>query len=108
MEEFNRFTTDFSQMEFLDKDKVLISGSMTHQYIENCQQELVFSEKLNIGDVVKLKGLDVPIVIRYVDFYIPPLELQTDYAGYKNGELEENLSLFNQKDIECKIEEKKK
>lgn len=72
------------------------------------KENITYKKRLKVGDKVKLKGLDYTVVIQYVEYEIPGLG-KIDYAGKRTDDMEsERLCIFNQKDIDHKVEEKEK
>lgn len=65
---------------------------------------ITFEEKLIEGDIVKLKDTDCTIIVKYINYEIPNIGI-IEYAGTKVEIPSNRLVLFNQKDIECKVNE---
>ncbi len=66
---------------------------------ERRQADLTYTDKLKVGDVVKLKGIKEEIVVvEYVDYNDNNI-IKSDYAGKTYGENNNELILFNQHDI---------
>lgn len=99
MNEYN-FTTNFKDL--IAKDKF---GNILEEN-DIIKNQITISQKLNVGDIVKLKDSDYSIEIEYVDYEIPNIGI-IDYAGSKIEIPSSRLVLFNQKDIEYKIDTKK-
>lgn len=93
----DKFTTNFNEVNFETKE----GNNLTdiNEYLKKIQKEnITISDKMNVGDIVKLKGIDYLVCITNVEY-----ELQigiVDYAGIKADNSSKNLILFNQKDIE--------
>lgn len=96
MDGFN-FTTNFKDL--LPKDR---NGNLLEKNNATINQ-ITYPEKLQPGDIVKLKNSDYTILIKYVDYQIPNIGV-IDYAGSKIEIPSSRLVLFNQKDIEYKVE----
>ena len=58
-----------------------------------------YTNKLNIGDIVKIKNIDRTLVTKYIDFQIND-NMKSDYAGTLYNSDSEELFLFGQDDIE--------
>ena len=72
-------------------------------YIHEAQKKITFKESLFIGDYIKLKNSPLIIKILYVHYFIPALNCYVDYGGKSIwNENSEEITIFNQKDIERK------
>ena len=67
--------------------------------LSNLENELFVAEKLDVGDIVKLRNFDDKIEVTNVDYEIPNVGI-VDYAGKNLDHESNNLIIFNQKDIE--------
>ncbi len=76
-----------------------LSGKEAIEYLETKRKVLV-SEKLEAGDIVKIKEVDEPVIVS--DKTIPPFT----YGGYTKEEPDEML-LFNQYTVEKIISKKR-
>ena len=88
----------FKDLQVID-DKNSFVLKNKNNYLKN-SMTITVTEKLAIGDIVKLKGKDYDVEIAYVDYEIPGLKVLVDYAGKREDLAEGELVLFNQKDIE--------
>ena len=66
-------------------------------------QNITFKEKLNVGDVVRIKGRFNLVRVEYVN-YLALGRYKVDYAGKELGVSDDDLLLFNQKDIQGRYE----
>ena len=82
---------------FKDKDGNIIKNP--EEYFVALQKDVLVEEKLQVGDVVKLKNFDDRIEILYCDFEVPDLGM-SDYAGKNLDHPSDNLTIFNQNNIE--------
>ena len=76
---------------------------------ELVQKGITVKTRLNIGDIVKLKGREYTVVIEYVDYEMEGIG-KVDYAGKRTDGKEANLlCVFNQNEIDSivKISNKK-
>lgn len=97
---FSNFST------FVENGKVRKIGEL-EEYLKKVEKEnITYKEKLEIGQEVKLKGIDYTVIVKYIDYQIPDLG-KVDYAGPRSDGADERLRLFNQKDIEKVISTKK-
>lgn len=69
------------------------------EYFAALEKDVLVEEKLQVGDIVKLKNFDDRIEILYCDFEIPYLGI-SDYAGKNLDHPSDELTLFNQNNIE--------
>lgn len=92
MEELN-----MKDLVYKDKSGGVIKNS--NQYFSNLENELFVAEKLDVGDIVKLRNFDDKIEVTNVDYEIPNVGI-VDYAGKNLDHESNNLIIFNQKDIE--------
>ena len=70
------------------------------EYFRALENNVSITEKLEVGDIVKLKKNEDRIEILYLDYVIPSLGASVDYAGRYLDNENPNLIVFNQKDIE--------
>ena len=96
--------TNFNDLNFNDSNGKKVEKNL--EYINSLQDNITFSEKLSVGDVVKLKGENVDVSVLYVDYVIPNVGV-IDYAGKELNQTSDELILFNQKDILEKLEKDK-
>lgn len=68
------------------------------KYIEETKKNIIITEKLNIGDRVKLKGRDFIVVINNTDCEVEGIG-KVDYTGKREGQLDNRLYFFNQNQI---------
>lgn len=98
----NRFCMNFSEMELSDSQGKKISQDV---------DENLFLENVELGDIIKRKGLDVFYKISDVHYEIPGIGY-FDFVGQISDEegnvLSSKLFFFNQKDIEYKVIMKRK
>lgn len=87
---FNTFEKD-GKIEKIDK----LGEYLKKEDIDN----ITYKKRLNIGDEVKIKGVDYTVVVEFINYEIPGLGM-VDYAGKRKDKKDELLCLFNQKDIE--------
>lgn len=99
MREFNRFETNFSEMNFIDENNQKIDIN------EVLNRQDGFKESISVGDLVRLKTVDYVVEIKFVNFNVPNLGI-VDFAGSRIDEKSDDLVLFNRKDIECLVNEK--
>ncbi len=67
-------------------------------------QDIAFLEKLNVGDIVILKGMFNLVRVEHVD-YLALGKYKVDYAGKEIGTASDDLILFNQKDIQGRYDD---
>ncbi len=103
MDELERFNTNFNEMEFLDENGKPIKEDPAEYFKK--KQEPTYLERLNIGDIAQIKKVGYSVKVEYVDYEVENVGI-FNYAGHKVDNLEDNLILFNQSDIECKVENK--
>lgn len=102
----NRFNANFNDMTFVTEEGTIVDKNQA-DYIRMLQEkDITIEERLNIGDIVKLKKMDDFICIQKVNFEISNVGI-VDYAGTKENSDDDNLILFNQKDIEKKVTQEK-
>lgn len=90
----------FSDFSTFKKDGKKEKIDKLEEYLKRTNKEnITYEGKLNIGDEVKLKGVNYTVIVEYVDYEIPGVG-RVDYAGKRKDKQEELLCLFNQKDIE--------
>lgn len=79
------------------------------EYLEDRRKNgITVKTKLNVGDIVKVKGLPDYIIVKYVDYEIKGVGI-VDYAGLKVGsEDTKRLSIFYQYEIEKIIKKNNK
>lgn len=92
MEELN-----MRDLVYKDKNGKIVDNP--DDYFASLEEDVSIEEKLEVGDIVKLKNFADKIEILYTDYEIPNVGL-VDYAGKNLEHDTENLTLFNQKDIE--------
>lgn len=94
MEELN-----MRDLVYKDKDGKIIKNA--EEYFNALQHDILVEEKLEIGDIVRVKNSPNRIEIHHLDFEVPNVGI-FDYAGKDLDEDSDNdlLTLFNQKDIE--------
>ena len=94
MEELN-----MKDLVYKDKDGKIIKNP--EEYFNALQHDILVEEKLEIGDIVRVKNSPNRIEIHHLDFEVPNVGI-FDYAGKDLDEDSDNdlLTLFNQKDIE--------
>lgn len=95
----DNFVTNFKDLEFHDSNDNMISGEGLDDYFKQLEQDAIYTEKLSEGDLVKIKGSDDLISVKYVNYEVPNVGV-VDYAGVRIDEEGDWLVLFNQKDIE--------
>ena len=94
----------FNDLKFKDENGNKVADN--EQYIKSLQKNLSFKEKLEVGDIVKLKGEDSSNEVIYIDYEIPGIGI-VDYAAKNISRDENDLTLFNQKDILEKVDKHK-
>ena len=63
------------------------------------QKGITVKTRLNIGDIVKLKGRKYEVVVEYIDYEMKGIG-KVDYAGRRSDGKEQNLlCIFNQNEI---------
>lgn len=97
---------NFSFDDLIFKDKNGNTVENNEQYIKSLQKNSSFEEKLEVGDIVKLKGDDSSYEVMYIDYEIPGIGI-VDYAAKNISRDEADLTLFNQKDILEKVDKHK-
>ena len=95
---FNMETLNMKDLIYKDRDGNIITNP--EEYFNALENNVSITEKLEVGDVVKLKRNDDRIEILYLDYVIPRLGASVDYAGKNLDNENPNLIVFNQKDIE--------
>jgi len=104
----DRFVTNLDEVKFLDKDGNIIQGDQRKYLEEMAIAEDTYQEKLNVNDIVKIKNSDYHVQVTQLDYEIPGIGT-FDYAGKKIEDPDsDRLSLFNQRDIEYKVNQKSK
>ena len=98
------YNTNFNDLNFNDKNGNKVKNNL--EYINSLQENITYSEKLSVGDVVRLKGENADVSVLYVDYVIPNVGV-IDYAGKELNQSNDELILFNQKDILEKLEKDK-
>lgn len=98
MTENNQFVTNFNDVTLKDANGNVIDK-------DNISNKTTFTEKLKVGDIVKLKDVNYTVEVKFIDYDIPNVGVM-NYAGSKIEIPSSRLVLFNQEDIEYKIENK--
>ena len=93
---------NFSFDDLIFKDKNGNRVDDNEQYIKTLQKNSSFEEKLEVGDIVKLEGDDSSYEVIYINYEIPSIGI-VDYAAKNISRDEDDLTLFNQKDILEKV-----
>lgn len=97
---------DFSQFSSFEKDGKIENIEKLEDYLKESAKKLNVKEQLNVGDEVKLKGVEYTIIITNVKYEMPGIGI-VDYAGKRTDKQDDEfLCVFNQKDIESKVEKK--
>ncbi|MBO5138431.1 MAG: hypothetical protein J6B89_02190 [Bacilli bacterium] len=103
-QEYDRFKLNISDINMIDQKGRKVPKTDTESYLQMRQNNITYQNKLKIGDTVKIKGAkNMFVTVAYVKYNIPALNVSADYAGYEQSSEDNNLKLFNQKDIEFKI-----
>ena len=92
--------SSFDDLIFKDKNGNRVDDN--EQYIKSLQKNSSFEEKLEVGDIIKLKGDDSSYEVIYINYEIPSIGI-VDYAAKNISRDEDDLTLFNQKDILEKV-----
>ncbi len=89
---------NMKDLVYKDKEGNIIKNA--EEYFNALQQDILVEEKLEIGDIVRVKNSPNKIEIYYLNFEVPNIGV-FDYAGKDLDEDSNNdlLTLFNQKDI---------
>lgn len=90
---------DFSHFSTFKKDGKPEKMEGFEAHMKKIDKEnITYTPKLNLGDEVKLKGIDYTVIVKYIDYQVSGLG-KVDYAGTRTDKADELLRLFNQKDI---------
>ena len=102
-EEFN-----FSQFSSFKSSEKTRKIEELHEHMKKVDKEnITCKDRLKVGEKIKLKGVDYIVVILYTEYEIPGIG-KVDYAGKRvDDPKSERLYIFNQKDIDYKIEEER-
>lgn len=95
---------NFKDLNFMAPNGKIVEDNST--YMEVIQNNTDIEDKLEIGDIIKLKGVDNEIEVLYIDYNIPNIGI-VDYAGKYVDDDSNELVLFNQKDIALLVGKKK-
>ena len=99
VDEDSRFVMNKEDVQFLDDNGEVIVGDIKEYMRKKRESMLTITDKLNVGDVVKLKGSGQIVVVQFVDYKFNEI-VKADYAGTLFNTDYENLILFGQEDIE--------
>ena len=67
-------------VQFLDDNGEVIVGDIKEYMRKKRESMLTITDKLNVGDVVKLKGSGQIVVVQFVDYKFNEI-VKADYAG---------------------------
>lgn len=95
------FEVKTDEIEILDNNGQRINGDLREYFTKQKKDNLTFFDKLQEGDIVKLKTTGRIIVVKYVGYNVNDY-VKCDYAGTLYGTDNNNLILFGQEDIEVK------
>lgn len=101
VDDSSRFEVQPGEVEFLDNNGQSINGDLKEYFDQQRKANLTFTEKLNVGDIIKIKWTGQVVVVKYVDYQVNE-SIKVDYAGSLYNVESEDLILFGQDDIEKK------
>ena len=99
MNDLEIFKTNFDDLMFEDSNGNMIEENKKDYFNRIEKESITYNKELEIGDQVKLKGVDYNVIVKHKNFEVPNLGI-VDYAGTRDDDITGNLVLFNQKDIE--------
>lgn len=92
---FSSFTVDKKKRKITELESYLNKSD---------ENERTIKTKLNIGDIVKLKGRKYEVVVEYIDYEMKGIG-KVDYAGRRSDGKEQNLlCIFNQNEIDLVVQ----
>lgn len=102
MKEANNIETNFDGIDFYDESGNVIDDM--NSYMENLKNVVTYEGTIEIGSIVKRKKRDQLVVVEQTD--IDTCIGKFDFAGKKIDDSDEDLVLFNRKDVEAVLLDK--
>ncbi len=102
MKEANNIETTFDGIDFYDESGHVIDNM--ESYMEQLENVVTYEGAIEIGSIVKRKKRDQLVVVEQID--IDTCIGKFDFAGKKIDDSDEDLVLFNRKDVETVLFDK--